>query len=117
MYYAGTYALIEILRGNPDYKRYPNIVTGWSSLLELSQVLVRDLGEEKAREVLDTIINSIPVITPSTKDLVEAGKIMTGHRNLSIQDALGYAIALNRGLKYLTGDRIFKDMDNVEWVE
>ncbi|MEB3773170.1 MAG: PIN domain-containing protein [Desulfurococcales archaeon] len=118
MYYAGTYALIEILKGNPSYRKYSDIVTGYNSLLEVSYVLVRDLGVEKAREVIDAIARKIPVLTPTVEDYVKAGEILVGYdRELSPTDAMGYAMALNRGLKYLTGDSVFRDLDNVEWVE
>jgi len=118
VYFADTYALIEILRGNPEYRKYSDIVTGEGNLWELGYVLVRNFGEEKARGILATVRSSVPVITPSVDDIVVAGRLLldNGHK-FSLTDALGYAIALNRGLKYLTGDVVFMDLDNVEWVE
>ncbi len=53
-YYADTYALVEILKGNPAYERYAeeDLITSEFNLLELAYALTRDYGEEKAVEIL-----------------------------------------------------------------
>ena len=40
----------------------------------------------------------------------------TMHKKLSIPDAVGYTIAKKHGVKFLTGDRDFENMENVEFV-
>ena len=49
-YYADTYALVEILKGNPAYERYAGeeLITSEFNMLELAYALTRDYGEEKA---------------------------------------------------------------------
>jgi len=36
--------------------------------------------------------------------------------NISYADAVGYSLALEMGIKFLTGDKEFRDLDNVEYV-
>ena len=43
-------------------------------------------------------------------------KLAKEGRNLSYTDVVGYNIALKRGIRFLTGDRNFKNLENVEWV-
>lgn len=43
-------------------------------------------------------------------------KLKKGGLNISYADALGYYIALGANVKFLTGDRCFKDLDGVEFV-
>ena len=49
MHYADTYALIEILRGNPNYKPYKTLITSEFNLLELAYALTRDYNEGKSK--------------------------------------------------------------------
>jgi hypothetical protein len=37
--------------------------------------------------------------------------------DLSYADALGYFLSLKHGIKFLTGDPEFKNLENVEFVE
>ena len=39
------------------------------------------------------------------------------NRDLSYADCLGYVIAEKMGIKFLTGDNQFKDLQNVEFVK
>jgi len=49
-YYADTYALVEILKGNLAYEKYAyeELVTSEFNLLELAYALTRDYGGKKA---------------------------------------------------------------------
>ena len=44
-------------------------------------------------------------------------KLANIKRRISYSDAIGYIIAKENELKFLTGDKEFKDMDNVEFVK
>ena len=119
MYYADTYALIEILRGNPRYRRYTQIITGEPNMMELAYVLVRDYGKEEALRILRRIRGSIPVVIPTDEDYTRAAekRLEWKDRNVSLIDTLGYVLAREMGLKFLTGDREFKGVEDVEWVK
>jgi len=47
-YYADTYVLVEILKGNPSYEEYANeeLVTSEFNVLELAYALTRDYRKE-----------------------------------------------------------------------
>ena len=44
-------------------------------------------------------------------------RLQNSKRNLSYIDCIGYVTAKKNGLKFLTGDIQFKDMENVEFVQ
>ena len=44
-------------------------------------------------------------------------KLKINRRDVSYVDCLGYTLAKKLGVKFLTGDEQFKDMENVEFVK
>ena len=44
-------------------------------------------------------------------------KIKNIKRSLSYADCIGYIIALRYGIKFLTGDKEFETLENVEFVK
>jgi len=122
-YFADTYALVEILKGNPNYEKYSSaeLYTTEFNLLELSYALVRDFGVEKAEEILEIMKSSVTVVIPEVHHYVLASEIRIRERKngkkLSLIDCLGYAMAKSLGVKFLTGDREFREMENVEFVK
>ena len=44
-------------------------------------------------------------------------KIKYAKRKLSIPDSMGYVIAKRLGIKFLTGDAKFEDLENAEFVK
>jgi len=121
-YYADTYALVEILCGNPAYGKYAEeeLITSEFNLLELAYALVRDYEVNRALEMLRIVRASVDIVTP-TNEYVEAAalciKLRKEKRSLSIIDALGYALARKHEALFLTGDREFKDLEGVEYVK
>ena len=97
-YYADTYALVEILRGNPAYEEYASreLVTSEFNLLELAYALTRDYGKEKAVDILKIARAFITIIKPTNEDYVEASalriELNRQGKNLSLIDALGYCL-------------------------
>ena len=51
--------------------------------------------------------------------IIEASRFKQKYnqRNLSYADCIGYIIAKNIGIKFLTGDKEFEDIDNIEFVK
>ena len=121
-YYADTYALVEILKGNPAYKRYAEeeLVTSEFNMLELAYALTRDYGEAKAVEILKVVRAFVTIVQPRDEDYAKASRLRLElrrqGRNLSLIDALGYVLAKRLNIQFLTGDREFKDLDGVEYV-
>ena len=60
-YFFDTYALVEILKNNPNYIKYFEeiITTSKFNLAELYFSLLRDLGEEKAKDGYYRLVYSI----------------------------------------------------------
>jgi len=122
-FFADTYAIIEILKGNKNYKQYIdyNLITTEFNLLEVSYALVRDFGGEKALEKIKLVRDSFKIIKVEDEDFVKASSIRLKFKgkgkNLSLVDCLGYAVALRLGIKFLTGDEEFRDIENVEFVK
>ena len=122
-YLADTYALIEILKGNPNYKDYSveMLFTTEFNLLELSYALVRDFGVEDAEKILEIVKSSVSIISPGLHYYVLASEMRLRERKngkkFSLIDCLGYVVAKTMGMKFLTGDREFEGMENVEFVK
>jgi len=122
-YYADTYALVAIIKGDKNCSAYTDkiLVTTEFNLLELAYALTRDFGAEKARRVLKIIREDLEIIQPTDEDYINAAllrqKVKREGKNLSLIDRLGYVIAERLNIPFLTGDREFRDLENVEYVE
>lgn len=122
-FFADTYAIIEILRGNENYRKYADLelATTEFNLLELSYALVRDYGKSKALKVLSDVKDSFEVVKVEDEDFVNASEFRLQSRKqgkkLSLIDCLGYVVAKRLNVKFLTGDEEFKDLENVEFVK
>ncbi len=122
-FFADTYALIEILKGNPNYSKYAGLelYSTEFNLLELSYALTRDFGPERAKGVLTLVRATLIILSPTTEHYIKASdmrlKEKRNGKKLSLIDCLGYVIANDLGLRFLTGDREFEGMENVEFVK
>ena len=116
-YFFDTYALIEITKKNPNFVIYfdENITTSNFNLIELYYCILRDSDEQNAKSAYYNFKNS--VIEISDEVIFDAMKMKLKNKSLSYVDALGYNLALKNNLKFLTGDREFKNMSNVEFVQ
>ncbi len=117
-FFFDTYAFYEILNGNKYYRAYVNseIVTSKLNIFELYLIIMRDTNEEKAEEALAKYYGFCEdfdevVIKNAVKMKRELNK-----RKLSMTDCIGYMMARQLGIKFLTGDEQFKDMENVEFL-
>lgn len=121
--FADTYALIELLKGNHNYVGYSNtdLVATEFNILELAYALFRDFGLEETANVIGTIRARIEVIPTDDSDYLKASEFRlsankTG-KKLSLVDALGYSCSRKLGIKFLTGDKEFSEMENVEYAK
>ena len=118
-YFLDTYALMEIIKENKDYGKFRDTInfTGLMNLLELHYIISKNFDFEKA----DNIINSLKriLVSMTTEDIKEASRFRVKNikQKFSYIDCLGYCAAKNRKLKFLTGDKEFKYIDDVEFVK
>ena len=114
-----TYAMIEILKGNENYRVYADkrAVLTKLNLFELFYNVLRDLGEETAEKVFEKYGPS--AIAYSAVIIKEAAKFRLERksRDLSMTDCIGYIISKKLKIKFLTGDKEFQSMENAEFLK
>ena len=118
-YFADTYALIEIIKGNKDYKKYINtkLITTRYNLIELFYHCIHHHSKEIALIYFRFYSQfEIPITEYSILTGMEF-KLKYKSERLSYVDCIGYALALELGIKFLTGDQKFKDKENVEFAK
>lgn len=117
-YFLDTYALIEIAEGNLSYQRYleSDVITLKDNLAELFYFLLRKYDEKVASFFLDRF-SKISVELPL--NIIDKAMIFR-HKHeksrFSYIDCFGYTYSLENKRFFLTGDRGFKGMANVELV-
>ena len=75
------------------------------------------LGEETADVILEKYYE---FVTDFDQDIIkEAAKlrIIMKKRNVSMTDCIGYILSKQLGIKFLTGDKEFENIENVEFVK
>ena len=119
IFLADTYALIELLKGNADYKPYLKhlLVTTQFNLIELYYSLLKDFGKHIADKYLRLYSEFVVPISNSAIEIGMKFKLLHKKEKLSYVDCIGYALALEFGILFLTGDEKFRDKKNVEFVK
>lgn len=116
---ADTYAIIEIIKGNKNYKKYldANLITTKFNLIELYYHFLHDFDEDIADKYLEIYSKFLMPITNNTIRTGMKFKLKHKKEKLSYVDCIGYALALELGIKFLTGDQKFEDKENIEFVK
>ena len=119
-FFFDTYALLEIFYGNEVYRKYldAEVVTTKLNLMEIYDHLFREQGGDIADQYYGETVGY--AVDFDDRDIKEGMKFRLKMKkegeNLSYVDALGYVISVRIGIKFLTGDNVFEDIDNVEYV-
>jgi len=118
-YYLDTYAIIEIIKGKESYKKFSSLrlYTSIFNLYELYYSLLRDFGEEIAKKYFLYFKKNMVLINDEYIFAASKFKLKYVKKCLSYADCLGYIIALKNDMKFLTGDKEFEDLENVEFVK
>jgi len=118
-FFFDTYAFIEIFRGNQAYLKYVDkiIITTKLNLMELYRVLIKEKNEKEAEKKFNEYSDACVIITDNVLKNAVKFKIKTDDRKISYVDSIGYVIAIENGIKFLTGDEQFRDLPNVEFVK
>ncbi|MBI4146450.1 PIN domain-containing protein [Candidatus Woesearchaeota archaeon] len=116
---ADTYALIEIAGGNRNYEKFreSKLVSTQQNLMEFYYYFLRESNEDRAEKELQACI---PFAIPVTWKAVRAAmKFKYAYRSekLSYIDCIGYALACELGIPFLTGDCKFEGKPNVAFVK
>lgn len=118
-FFLDTYAIVEIMKGNKAYEKYlsEELHTSILNLYELYYNILKEHGEEKAKEYFYIFYSKLVTIKDEHIFYASKIKFRFKKRDISYTDALGYAISEQEGMKFLTGDKEFKDLENVEYVK
>ena len=118
-YFFDTYAIIEIIAKNENYEKYneEDIVTSILNAGELYYSLLREKGEKTADFWHDELKQSSIMVDIEIVKKAMKFRFENKNKNLSFIDCVGYIIAKERNLKFLTGDKEFEGMENVEFVK
>lgn len=117
-YFLDTYALIEIAEGNPKYQQYLEsyAVTLKDNLAELYYSLLKKYDDKTA----DFFLDKFSKISAELPISIIAKAMVFRHTHtktrFSYIDCLGYVYALENNCLFLTGDKAFEGMENVELV-
>lgn len=118
-YFFDSYAIIELSESSPHYDKYQEaeILTSVLNIGEIYQIILRKKGKETADDWFKKTNFKLLEITPEI--IIQA--VYFRHDNkksdFSLPDAVGYKLSLKHNLKFLTGDRQFEDLPNVEFVK
>lgn len=116
---ADTYALIELVGGNSHYVPYlgSSLITTKFHLAELYYHLLRFYSFEEANRYLDFYSQFLVSVSLSSIAAAMQFKLQFKGEKLSYADCIGYAVAAELGMKFLTGDEKFRSKENVEFVK
>jgi len=113
-----TYALMELFNKNLNYEKYVNeeVIINEFIFAEISYQLIKG-NEENLNEYLSEIEPAI--VNPSSEIIIKAMKFRYKNKKkkMSATDCISYIMAKELGIKFLTGDKEFESLDNVEFVK
>lgn len=119
MFFFDTYAILATIDGDPAYKKYEEekMFTSKLNVGELYHVLLKRYNKATAEYWIKKL--DFELIDFSTEEVIAAMLFKHAHsrRNFSVFDVVGYTIAKDRGIRFLTGDRQFEDLENVEFAK
>lgn len=113
-----TYAILEVIGGNKNFEEYidSNIVINDFIFAELCYKLFREKVENT--ELYTKKYSKF--IQPLTSETIKEAmlfRINNVNKNLSMTDCISYIMAKILGIKFLTGDKEFENLENVEFVK
>jgi len=120
LFFADSYAIIDYLKGNKSFEKYfeeNEVITTRLNLMEVYYSALRDTTEKLAEEYFNSFLGKCIALEDETIKNAMKFKLKEKARKISYIDAIGYQIALEKNIKFLTGDKKFKEMKNVEFVK
>ena len=113
-----TYAILEIIGGSKNYEKYINstIIINDFIFAELCYKLFRENVTEP-EEYIEKYSKFISYLQPDVIKEAMLFRIKNISKKLSMTDCISYIMAKKLNIKFLTGDKEFKDLDNVEFVK
>jgi predicted nucleic acid-binding protein len=119
-YFYDSYTILEHLRGSPSYKKYFKEPDGVTTRFNLIEVYYRLLDDPDFAEEVYSSFSSVLVDVSDgqlRRAMVKRRELKGRGLNISYADAIGYLVARERKLKFLTGDKEFASLPDVEFVK
>ena len=113
IFFCDTYALIEIVGGNANYKKYLDciLLTSDYNLMELYYAFLRDYSKKIAEKYFEFWSNFVVQIPHDIIKNAMKFKLAGRKDNLSYVDCIGYIFSVQNGIKFLTGDAKFENKE------
>lgn len=114
-YLLATDAIVEMLKGSKKYEIFvdEDLFVTDVALQEVCIVVLKEFGEEKAKEVFNIFFDR--VVSANRSNIIEAS-LFKQENKTSFSDAVGYITAKEKGMKFLTSIKQFDKIENVEFV-
>ncbi len=113
-----TYAIIEIISGNPRYQVFFDQSFAFTklNLIELHYYFLKEKPDSADLICEKYSDNSVAF---SNEVIKKANQFRLDNRKkeYSTADCIGYSYALENGLTFVTGDKQFEGMPNVEFIK
>jgi len=119
MFYFDSYAIIAILKGEETYLKYKvaEMITTRFNLMEVYYWMFNNLGKSKADEFFEETKKFCMVVKDDRIKQAMIFRAQNRNKKLSYVDCIGYILAKFLNIKFLTGDKAFRGMENVEFVQ
>jgi len=118
-YFFDSYAIIELIRGNENYDfvKEEIITTSAMNLAEVYYALLLDQNKEVAKKIINSL--NVELIEITSEIAIESSLFRYENKKhkFSYIDCIGYLLAKNNNLIFLTGDMQFENLINVKFVK
>ena len=118
-YFWDSYAIIELEKGNLNYQKYSNypVTITIFNLAEIYWNFFSELNEGEANSLYEDYRTAVVEISDEIlKEAIKFRKKVYKNKKVSYADSIGYIYALKNKMKFLTGDKEFEGLKNVEFV-
>ena len=114
-----SYAIIEIVKGNINYFSYGDeqIIFSIFNLVEIYFAILRDFGKKTAEGIYEKYYPAVINIPDNILKEAMEFRLKNKTKRLSYADCIGYMYALRNNMFFLTGDKEFENLKNVEFVK
>lgn len=113
-----TYAILEIISGNKNYSPYldSEIVINDFIFAELCYNLIKEKGLERSSLLIEKYSKFIMEISPEIIENAMLFRFDSRKKGVSMADCIDYMHAKYLNIRFLTGDKEFAGIPNVEFV-
>ena len=114
-----SYAVIETIKGNSNFNPYldDEVIITISNLTEIYFSALKDLGETTAEKIYQQYSPSVTEVPDTVIKKAMKFKLKNKDKNFSYTDCIGYIYATENDFIFLTGDKEFENLENVEFVK